>query len=179
MLIQPAVMTQTHRDLCKGVRQTYGAMNRWLAANYVAAAILSGAPTIYLTGFIIYQSTQLRVNYASQVFASPSYIILSNLILTWAVSAITVWKKMPNLLTVCIFIYNCIGHWAFITFMIVIFYGSSVLAGGYISYLAAVLLPEIIILMVSADLLRALRTRLFDEINAVSAATAALGDSAV
>ena len=63
--------------------------------------------------------------------------------------------------------------------MIVIFYGSSVLAGGYISYLAAILLPEIVILMVSADMLRALRTRLFAEINAVSAATAPLEDSAV
>jgi hypothetical protein len=172
-------MTSQHRDLCKGARQTYGAMLRWVAGNYAVAGILSGAPTLYMTGFIIYQSTQIERNYASQVFASPSYIILSNLILTWIIAAITLWKKMPNLLSVCIFVYNCIGNWAFISFMIVIFYASSVLASGYISYLAAILLPEVIILMISADLLRALRSRMYTEIAAVHAATAPLEESAV
>jgi hypothetical protein len=172
-------MTSQHRDLCKGLRQTYGAMLRWISRNYIVAGILSGAPTIYLVGFIIYQSTQIKINYASQVFASPSYIILSNLILTWAVAAITLWKKMPNLLSVCIFVYSCISHWALISFMIVIFYASSVLASGYINYLAAILLPEIIILMISADILRALRSRLFSEIDTINRATAPLGEISV
>ena len=154
------------RDFCKGLRKTYTACIQCLSRNPWIAFGCIGLPVYYLSGFIIAQHTR-NINVAN-IFASPSYIILAILLISWLVAGITLWKSLPNLLTVCKFVFSCLAHWSLVSFCILIFYGISVLPAVYMQYLAAVLLPAVILLIVSSDVMRTVRTNMFAHIESTA-----------
>lgn len=150
------------RDSCRGIRRTYGACITTLASKGWVSILCIGLAVYIVTAFLIIQS--VRNNYAYIVLSKPTYIIFGVMVANWALAAVTIWKRLPNLLTLCIFVYNCLGHWSLVSFIILICYGSSILSGGYMSYIVSGLIPGIIGLMLAVDIMRSVRARLFREI---------------
>jgi len=83
------------------------------------------------------------------------------------------WKVWPNVITFTIFIYNCLGHWSLVSFVILIFYGFGNLPVSFTLYLSAVLIPEVLLLLFCGDILQAKRAALFKELDPAAAAQGA------
>ena len=94
--------------------------------------------------------------------------------------AISLWKTCPNLLTLSIFAFTCFGHWALVTFVIILGYVVSAIsltnftaATGVSNLLTAALLPPILLLLFAADVMTTQRARMYEELNAAELALAA------
>jgi hypothetical protein len=96
------------------------------------------------------------------------YIILIILGLTWLLAGFTIFKKLPNLLTLSIFVYKCIAHWSLVSSLILVFYGVSILPRFFITYLFSGLFPLIVLLFFCGDIMRSIRTRIFESFNNVN-----------
>ena len=152
---------QRGRDTCRSIRKTYDAILKVLTAWRWLPAILVGIPVLYIIGFLIYSSaiTSLLASFLS----GTGYTIFGVLMLAWILAIISIWKTYPNLISVSVFIYKCIGHWSLVSFLILLFYGMHYGAAAHIYYLVAFLLPPILLLLFCADMMRATRTRMFSE----------------
>jgi len=154
----------THRDLCKGVRETYNSFLKVLSSNDKIAFFISGVPIYFISFFLIGHNVNARV---TSSLSYPSYIILVILGLTWLLAGFTIFKKLPNLLTLSIFVYKCIGHWSLISSLILVFYGVSILPRFFITYLISGLFPLIVLLFFCGDIMRTVRTRMYETFNEV------------
>jgi hypothetical protein len=150
------------RDLCKGVRETYNSLLKVLSVNDRIAFFLSGFPIYFISFFLIGHNIKEK---RSNALSYPSYIILIILGLTWLLAGFTIFKKLPNLLTVSIFIYKCIGHWSLVSSLILVFYGVSILPRFFITYLISGLFPLIVLLFLCGDIMRTIRTRMYTLFN--------------
>ena len=155
----------THRDLCKGVRETYNALLKVFSSNDKIGFFLSGVPIYFISIFLMAHSINSRV---SSSLSYPSYIILIILGLTWLLAGFTIFKKLPNLLTLSIFVYKCIAHWSLVSSLILVFYGVSILPRFFITYLFSGLFPLIVLLFFCGDIMRSIRTRIFESFNNVN-----------
>lgn len=147
------------RDACVSLRKTYNAFLRLIITWNWLACIVAGAPMIYLLGFMIYNSVYTSL--IANMLSTSGYSVFGVLLVTWIIAVISILRNMPNLLTVAIFVYTCLGHWALVSFIILIFYGFSNLHGYIILYLCTILLPSILLLLISGDLMRAKRAMMF------------------
>ena len=148
------------RDACVSLRKTYNAFLRLIITWNWLACIVAGTPMIYLLGFLIYNSvyTSLMAN----MLSTSGYSGFGILLATWVIAVISILRNMPNLLTIAIFVYSCLGHWSLISLLILIFYGLGNHLPGYIlMYLCAILIPSILLLLISGDLMRAKRLLMF------------------
>jgi hypothetical protein len=68
---------------------------------------------------------------------------------------------MPNLLTFSIFVYTSIGHWCLISLFVFLCYLMYYTPIGSTASLLAALMPPILLLLLSGDVLRSVRTRLY------------------
>jgi hypothetical protein len=152
----------SHRDLCKGVRGTYNSLLKILSINDKISFFLSGVPIYFIAIFLMAHNINASV---SNSLSYPSYIILIILGMTWLLAGFTIFKKLPNLLTVSIFVYKCIGHWSLVSSLILIFYGVSILPRFFITYLVSGLFPLIVLLFFCGDIMRSVRTRMYSLIN--------------
>ena len=147
------------RDACVSLRKTYnGFLKLIITWNWLACGV-AGTPVLYILSFMIYNSVNISV--VSRMLSTSGYSVFGVLLVAWAVGIVSILKNMPNLLTFPIFIYTCLGHWSLVSFIILIFYGFSNLPGSIISYMCAILLPSILMLLISGDLLRAKRAMMF------------------
>lgn len=144
------------RDLCSGVRKTYDAVVRALAANNVAAALIAGIPFYYMYSVAV-AATRSSVAY----FTSAIWAFSVVLTLAWILGIVAMVKTMPNLLTVTIIVYRAFGYWCLVSFFLVLAYTLPYLPSGSLGYILAVILPSILFLLVCGDVLRAVRTRLY------------------
>ena len=154
-------MNQRSQDLFKGLRTAYNTLIQFLASNGSVAIALCGSPAYYMITFAMYQSINHASNPATYAFSSSSYTLFGILFLFWILALISVWKLLPNLLTVSIFVFTCIGHWCLVSGAIMVFYGWSQLPYIYTSYLLSGLLPSILLLLISGDILRGVRKRFY------------------
>ena len=154
-------MNQRSQDLFKGLRTAYNTLIQFLASNGSVAIALCGSPAYYMITFAMYQSINYASNPATYAFSSSSYTLFGILFLFWILALISVWKLLPNLLTVSIFVFTCIGHWCLVSGAIMVFYGWSQLPYIYTSYLLSGLLPSILLLLISGDILRGVRKRFY------------------
>ena len=154
-------MNQRSQDLFKGLRTAYNTLIQFLASNGSVAIALCGSPAYYMITFAMYQSINYASNPATYAFSSSSYTLFGILFLFWILAMISVWKLLPNLLTVSIFVFTCIGHWCLVSGAIMVFYGWSQLPYIYTSYLLSGLLPSILLLLISGDILRGVRKRFY------------------
>jgi len=152
----------THRDLCKGVRETYNALLKVLSTNDKISFFISGFPVYFISIFLMVHNISSRV---SSTLSYPSYIILTILGITWCLAGFTIFKKLPNLLTLSIFIYKCIGHWSLVSSLILLFYGVSILPRFFITYMMSGLFPLIALLFFSGDVMRSIRSRMYESFN--------------
>jgi hypothetical protein len=159
----------TPRDSCRGIRRTYGACITTLASKGWVSILCIGLAVYIVAAFLIIQS--VGTNYARVLLSKPTYIIFGVMLANWALAAVTIWKRFPNLLSICIFVYNCLGHWSLVSFIILICYGPSMLPGGYMAYIVSGLIPGCIGLMIVVDIMRSVRARLFREIELATRST--------
>jgi hypothetical protein len=103
------------QDLFKGLRTAYNTLIQFLASNGAVAITLCGSPAYYMITFALYQSINHPSNPATYAFSSSSYTLFGILFLFWILALISVWKLLPNLLTVSIFVFTCIGHWCLVS----------------------------------------------------------------
>jgi len=165
------------RDACVSLRKTYNALLRLIITWNWLAGVVAGTPVLYLISFMIYNS--VRPSYISSLLSTSGYSVFGVLLAAWIIGAISIWKNLPNLLTLTIFIYTCLGHWSLVSFIVVIFYGFSNLPGSLILYLCTALLPSVLLLLFSGDLMRKKRTMMFEALaTSATAATAATASSA-
>ena len=180
-------------DCCRGLRKSYNASLRCLSAKKAVAIIVSGLPFWYLLAEAIYISVELRAVSGSwtplmplfHIFQSFSGVasgtgwsLVSFVLISWILGMISIWKTLPNLLSIAIFVYKCIGHWSLISFFILIFGGLSYAASSLLFLFAASLLPPILLLLYCADVMRSMRGRMYDEIEEVRAARDAAAPAA-
>ena len=166
-------MNQRSQDLFKGLRSAYNTLIQFFASNGVVAIALSGSPVYYMFIFAIYQSIHYPNHPATYAFSSSSYTLFGILFLFWILAMVSVWKLLPNLLTVSIFVFTCIGHWCLVSGSIMVFYGWSQMPYVYSSYLLSELLPSILFLLISGDILRGVRKRFYGLLETPLAATGA------
>ena len=154
------------RDYCSGIRKTYGSIVKALAINNIVASIITFIPVVYMIILGIYQAREISVYNTT----SSIWIFFTTLFIAWLIGLIAMWKTMPNLLTFTIFVYKAFGYWClittFITIFITIFYASGYIPTHIIGYLLIAIIPSIFFLLMSADILRAVRSRMYAIIEA-------------
>ena len=141
-------------DTCKPIRKTYDAVLKLLAANNYVAMFLASCPVLYIFGYVVSNSVSSNVGAFGILYYlnSIGYTLFATLLLAWAVGCVSIWKKMPNLLTVGIFVYKCIGHWALVSFVIIVFYVTSYAGSWVAGWLTTGFLPSVVLLLFTAEL---------------------------
>jgi hypothetical protein len=166
-------MLAQRKDLCKGVRTTYVACLNFLAANGWAAAVLSGLPTYTLIVAMINIHSSSPQYFVADIIGRGLYVLFTIITLTWLIGLLSLWRMLPNLLTLTIFSYTALAHWSIVSFLILMVYGWGVLPLQVFAYLTAILIPGTIVLLLCGDLLRIRRQLMFKAIEAsVSSAMA-------
>jgi len=149
-------------NACVSLRKTYTAILGALTAWSFMAGIIAGLPVIYFISFLIYNS--INPSYIASLLSTSGYSVFGVLLFAWLIAILAICKNIPALLTFTIFIYNCLGHWSLVSFVILIFYGFSNLPGSYILYLSSILIPSILLLLFSSDLMLEKRSSMFREL---------------
>jgi len=144
------------RDYCGPFRKSYNGVLNALAATNVIAGIFTGVPFSYLFAIAGYYTN-------SQIYyTQPIWIFGSILAAGWIIGIIALWKTMPNLLTIAIFLYKAVGYWCLVSFFLVLFYFTPYLHGmGTLGMVMIVIIPSILFLLFCADVLRTVRSRLY------------------
>ena len=158
-----AMTSRIPKDCFKGLRTTYNSVLKAVASHNIVAMIVTGSPFYYMLGYGIYYS---RVAGGQPLLLSANWGFMTILILGWLVACISIWKIMPNLLTFSIFLYTSIGHWCLISLFVFLCYLMYYTPIGSTASLLAALMPPILLLLLSADILRSVRTRLYAAIDA-------------
>jgi len=144
------------RDYCSPLRKAYDGVLKAIASTNIVAGAVTGIPFYYLFSIAGYYTN--LPNYYTQ----PIWIFGSILAVGWIIGMVALWKTMPNLLTIAIFLYKAIGYWCLVSFFLVLFYFTPYLHGmGTLGIVMIVILPSILFLLFCADVLRTVRTRLY------------------
>jgi len=146
------------RDWFRGIRKSYNSIVKAFASNNIVALTLCGVPSYYMRGYGIFYS---RLSTPLGVLLSAVWTFLSIFLLSWAIAGIAIWKVMPNLLTVSIFVFTAIGHWCLISLFVILCFLSYYIPMGYAGSLLSAIMPPIFLLLICGDILRAVRTRLY------------------
>ena len=157
-----AMTSRLPKDCFKGLRTTYNSVLKAVASHNIVAMIVAGSPFYYMLGYGIYYS---RVAGGQPLLLSANWGFMTILILGWLIACISIWKIMPNLLTFSIFLYTSIGHWCLISLFVFLCYIMYYTHIGSTASLLSALMPPILLLLLSADILRSVRTRLYAVIN--------------
>ena len=150
------------KDNCKGIRKTYNAFMALCASNNYIASLLISFPLIYYLTIIGLQNYYTSPHI--YMITNTSYGFVSVLVVAYCLALLCVFKTMPNLLTISIFVFKAFGYWMLISFMILIFYGFSILPSIISKYISLIIIPEIILLMFSANIMREIRTKMFKKL---------------
>ena len=146
-------------DYCKGCRAFYKAIIGLLARNNIVAILFVGTP-IYI--LIALAASQIAIY---SVYSSIVYTILAILCIAWILGTVCILRVYPNLLTISIFIYNCIAHWSLVSVIIMIFYGWKYVPSQMLGQILGTLFPLILSLFVAGDVLVECRRNLFTSID--------------
>jgi hypothetical protein len=161
-------------DYFRGCRKAYASIIKAFAANNIVALFVTGIPIYYILSLGIYQSARSVLSY----YTSAVWVFLSILLVAWIIAAIAVWKTMPNLLSVSIFVYKAFGYWCLVSSFLVAIYLSPYVPGIVLSYALWALMPSIAFLLICGDILRSVRTRLYEALEK-PAATAAIATAPI
>jgi len=149
------------RDYCSPLRKAYDGVLKALASTNIVAGAVTGIPFYYLFSIAGYYTRIPAYSY-SYYYTSPIWIFGSILTVGWMIGMVALWKTMPNLLTIAIFLYKAIGYWCLISFFLVLFYLTpSLVQMGMLGMVITAILPSILFLLFCADILRTVRTRLY------------------
>ena len=155
-------------DYFRGCRKAYVSLIKAFAANNIVALLITGIPIYYTLSLGIYQSARTVLTY----YTSAVWVFMAILLVAWIIAIVSVWKTMPNLLSVTVFVYKAFGYWSLISFFIVAIYISPYISGTVLSYALWALMPSIGFLLICGDILRGVRSRLYDALEPVATPTA-------
>ena len=156
-------------DYFRGCRKAYASLIKAFAANNIVALLITGIPIYYTLSLGIYQSARTVLTY----YTSAVWVFMAILLVAWIIAIVSVWKTMPNLLSVTVFVYKAFGYWSLISFFIVAIYISPYISGAVLSYALWALMPSIGFLLICGDILRGVRSRLYDALEPVTVVAAA------
>ncbi len=144
----------TSRDYRKGLLKTYTAVIQRASSSNGIAAVATAFPIAYVMDVsIIYY------------FQNPLSTIIGTahaaLFLLWILSTSSIWCAAQNALSVAMYLNHAIGIWIDVSFLSHIIYGVSLLPIQYSSIPVVFLMPLPIVLHITADIQRAVRTRLY------------------
>jgi hypothetical protein len=160
-------MPATARDYCKGPRAFYKSFTTLISTNSIVALLFAGIPLYIMIGWATTDLTQLPY------IGGFIYLLLVLIAIAWIIAGVCMWRIYPNMLSVSVFVYTSLAHWAFVSILMVLFYGWSFLPFQLFGRVMGALLPLIATLYVCGDALVEVRKRLFTTIaNAQSTATA-------
>jgi hypothetical protein len=154
-------------DGCAGVRRVYARFFALMTANSVVCCGLMGIPTVYLFGFAVAMSeaTLANAEFTAQ-FALGAWVLCFIFVACWVLSVLCVVFAMPNVIAVPLVIMRMLSHWALISFLLLLFYGST------LGPLLGVLAGLIVFMLFSADVMRAEQEKLFAAIASTQRAAA-------
>jgi hypothetical protein len=161
----------TARDHCKGLRASYKSLTTLISANSIVALLFAGIPLYIMIGWATTDLTRLPY------IGGFIYLLLVLIALAWIIAGLCMWRTYPNLLSVAVFVYTSLAHWAFVSILMVLFYGWSFLPFQLFGRVMGALLPLIAALYICGDVLVEVRKRLFAAI-ANAQALAAMGEEA-
>lgn len=151
-------------DYFRGCRKAYASIIKSFASNSVVAMLVVGSPIYYILGLGIYQATHTSIG----TYTNAVWGFMAALLVAWIIAGIAMWKVMPNLLTVGIFVYKAFGYWCLVSSVLTVIFATSLVSGYIISYLLWVFMPSIGLLLVCGDIMRSVRSRLYEMIEALS-----------
>ena len=151
-------------DYFRGCRKAYASIIKSFASNSGVAMLVVGSPIYYILGLGIYQATHLGIGgYTNAVWG-----FMSALIVAWIIAGIAMLKVMPNLLTVGIFVYKAFGYWCLVSSILTVIFATSLIPNYMLSYILWVLMPSIGLLLVCGDIMRSVRSRLYEMIEGLA-----------
>jgi hypothetical protein len=124
-------------------------------------------PIIYFVSIIGVQNYYF--NHYLYIVTNACYGFTTTLFVSYCVALVCVHKTMPNLLTIPIFVFKSFGYWMIVSFLILAFYGFSLIPPIISYYISLIILPEIILLLFSANIMRELRTKMFRKLETQTA----------
>lgn len=155
-------------DACISLRKTYNAVLNSLTVNRYMILLFSSLPQIYILCYMIYNSAVPTAPFIySSYMNGTGFSIFAALLIGWILATVSICKIMPNLLSVSIFIYKCLAHWALVSFIIILFYLSSYLGLRLTGYLSIGFAPPILLLLFVVDILRTSRTKMYEQLETI------------
>lgn len=155
------------RDCCAPCRKGCNGFLGILTANRSLAALIAGGPVLYTLGFVIYYAVN-PFPYMAYV-TTPAFILFGFIVTAWILAIISLSCKYPNSLTISIFVYKALGHWALVSFLLLLFYGFAQLGSAFDSFLVGGILPQIALLLFCSEVMMASRSRMFRDFEAKNA----------
>lgn len=155
------------KDNCKGFRKGYNAFLALCASNNIIISFLISSPIIYYLTIIGFQTYYTSPHI--YMITNTSYGFVSVLFVSYCLALLCIFKTMPNLLTVPIFVFKACGYWMLVSFMILIFYGFSILPSIISKYISLIILPEIILLLFSANIMHEIRSKIYRKLETQTA----------
>lgn len=149
-------------DYFRGCRKAYAGILKAVAANNIIALLLVGSPIYYILGLSLSFLNQQNRYYYLENYMKVGWSFMGVLMGAWLVAAFALWKVMPNLLTLSIFVYKSIGYWCLVSACIAIVNIQSNIYEGILSYILWGLFPSVIILLMCGDILRSARSRMYE-----------------
>ena len=152
-------------DACISLRKTYNAVLTSLTLNRYVTLFISSLPPLYILGYMIYNSTGAVTTFIySSYLNGAGFSIFAALFISWILAIVSICKLMPNLLTVSIFVYKCLAHWALVSYIIILIYLSGYIGLGVTGYLSTGFIPPIMFLMFTVDIMRTARTTMYEQL---------------
>ena len=163
------------RDICKGFRECYNAVMKAVVSNAVITGVLMGIPSYYLiTGLLMHGSV---ITYSPEYISiannasGPFFVLLGFTLLAWVIGCISIKLMMPTSLGIMAFGHSAIGSWWLVNFAIIFMGGWSYIPPRImILILMGIIIPGII-WHLTADIIRAYKHKLIDEIATTSLAS--------
>ena len=166
------------RDICKGFRECYNAVMKAVVANAIITGVLMGIPSFYLvTGLLMHGTV---ITYSPEYISiannasGPFFVLLGFTLLAWVIGCLAIKFMMPTALGIMAFGHSAIGSWWLVNFAIIFMGGWSYIPPRImILILMGIIIPGII-WHLTADIIRAYKHKLIDEIASASLASQAV-----
>ena len=160
------------RDICKGFRECYNAVMKAVVSNAVITGILMGIPSYYLiTGLLMHGSvisySPAYVSIANNA-SGPFFTLLGFTLLAWVIGCVSIKLMMPNVLGIMAFGHSAIGSWWLVNFAIIFIGGWSYIPAGIMMLILMGIIVPGILWHLTADIIRAYKHKLIDEIASAS-----------
>ena len=167
------------RDICKGFRECYNAVMKAVVSNAIITGVLMGIPSYYLiTGLLMHGSvisySPAYVSIANNA-SGPFFTLLGFTLLAWVIGCVSIKLMMPNVLGIMAFGHSAIGSWWLVNFAIIFIGGWSYIPAGIMMLILMGIIVPGILWHLTADIIRAYKHKLIDEIASASLASQAVG----